>query len=49
MWRHFTDTFDVYLRLLRAVEQHLNEVLGRADPDWRVKHSCPCCHYKVCY
>jgi len=45
MWRHFTDTFDVYLRLLRAVEAASQRSAGRADPDWRVKHFLPiACH-----
>ncbi|KAA1467688.1 hypothetical protein DENSPDRAFT_877519 [Dentipellis sp. KUC8613] len=47
-WRHFSDAFDVYLKILREVESRVDVVLGRhEDPHWRVKHSCPACQYKV--
>jgi len=47
IWRHFTNAFDVYLKLLRVGEQHVNKCLEHTSLDWRVKNSCPSCHYKV--
>ncbi|KAI0308613.1 hypothetical protein OF83DRAFT_1039053, partial [Amylostereum chailletii] len=47
MWRMFTDTFDVYLCILRGVETRINVALKRTDPNWRVTHSCPSCQYKL--
>jgi Kyakuja-Dileera-Zisupton transposase len=47
MWRRFTDTFDVYLMILRRVKMRIDTELGRLDPDWRLKNSCPPCQYKV--
>ncbi|KAI0059962.1 hypothetical protein BV25DRAFT_1918089 [Artomyces pyxidatus] len=46
-WRHFSDTFDVYLKILEGVEQRVLRALGREDPEWRVLHSCPPCQYKL--
>lgn len=43
----FTLAFDIYLRLLKAVDALVNVQLGRQDPDWRVRHACPCCHYQL--
>ncbi|KAA1475563.1 hypothetical protein DENSPDRAFT_860864 [Dentipellis sp. KUC8613] len=48
-WRHFSDAFDVYLKILREVESRADAALGRdEDPHWRVRHSCPACQYKLC-
>jgi hypothetical protein len=47
LWRQFTDTFDVYLMILREVQKRIAEVLGHAEPHWREKNSCPSCQYKV--
>ena len=46
-WRHFSDTFDIYLKIKRGVEDRILQVLDRTAPDWRVKHSCPCCQNEV--
>ncbi|KAI0055191.1 hypothetical protein BV25DRAFT_1930474 [Artomyces pyxidatus] len=46
-WQHFSDTFDVYLKILAGVEGQVNQALSRQDPSWRVLHSCPPCQYKL--
>jgi hypothetical protein len=46
-WQYFSDTFDVYLKILRGVDAQIQETLGRSDTHWRVLHSCPCCQHKV--
>ncbi|KAI0038235.1 hypothetical protein FA95DRAFT_1567860 [Auriscalpium vulgare] len=46
-WQHFTDTFDVYLKILAGAQARVNHELGRSDADWRIRHSCPCCQYKL--
>ncbi|KZT31847.1 hypothetical protein SISSUDRAFT_974542, partial [Sistotremastrum suecicum HHB10207 ss-3] len=43
----FSEAFDVFLHILRIVEQRINEALGRDEPMWRLKHSCPPCTYKT--
>ncbi|KAI0044055.1 hypothetical protein FA95DRAFT_1497723, partial [Auriscalpium vulgare] len=42
-WQHFLDTFDIYLKILTAVQARVDEELGRADENWRIHHSCPPC------
>ncbi|KAI0641354.1 hypothetical protein C8Q79DRAFT_919742, partial [Trametes meyenii] len=39
--------FDVYLQILQIVDQRCAKVLGRDDPHWRLKNSCPCCHLQL--
>jgi hypothetical protein len=46
-WQYFSDTFDVYLKILRGVDAQIQETLGRSDTHWQVLHSCPCCQHKV--
>lgn len=43
----FTEALDVYLAILRHVDLDIKHALGRNDPEWRIKHSCPACLYKV--
>ena len=43
----FADAFDTYLDILRRLNQAMNARLGRDGPNWRILHTCPCCHYKV--
>lgn len=45
--RVFADTFDVYLRITRIVEQRLHTALGWDTPDWRPLNACRACCYKV--
>ncbi|KAI0746795.1 hypothetical protein C8Q80DRAFT_1220069 [Daedaleopsis nitida] len=42
-----SDTFDVYLLLMDQVHRKVQEALGRDAPNWRVRHACPACSYKV--
>ncbi|KAI0055028.1 hypothetical protein BV25DRAFT_1873233 [Artomyces pyxidatus] len=46
-WRQFTDTFDVYLKILRGVEARVRDALEHTSPDLRVKAACPACHYEL--
>ncbi|KAJ3519326.1 hypothetical protein NM688_g9318 [Phlebia brevispora] len=34
------DTFEIYLRIIRAVDMHVRKALGWDSPDWRVKNAC---------
>lgn len=43
--RHFSSAFDVYLRILRIVDQRITTALSRDSPQWRIQNSCPCCQY----
>ncbi|KAI0310830.1 hypothetical protein OF83DRAFT_1226273, partial [Amylostereum chailletii] len=47
LWRMFTDTFNVYLRILRGIDARVNSILKRTDANWCVTHSCPSCQYKL--
>ncbi|KAI0668815.1 hypothetical protein C8Q78DRAFT_978346 [Trametes maxima] len=42
-----SDCFDVYLNILRTIKVCVNMALMRDAPDWRAKHSCPACCYKI--
>jgi hypothetical protein len=46
-WQHFSDTFDIYLKIKRGIQCRIHQVLGRVDSHWHVKHSCPCCQNEV--
>jgi len=46
-WKHFSNTFDIYLKILEGVRRRINVTLNRTADDWRIKHSCPPCQYKV--
>ena len=43
----FSDTFDVYLSILRTVDQRVRKALGRDDPHWRVQNFCPACTFPI--
>jgi hypothetical protein len=45
--QQFTTCFDVYLEILKTVDDRVNEALGRGAPDWRLKNCCPACTYKL--
>ncbi|TFY78037.1 hypothetical protein EWM64_g5975 [Hericium alpestre] len=47
LWHQFSNTFDVYLKILQGVCDHVDGALGQTEPDWRVRHSCPPCQYKL--
>lgn len=39
--------YDVYLEILHRVDLLVDASLGRSDPDWRLKNSCPACNYEL--
>jgi len=43
----FSDTFDVYLSILRNVDQRVQKALARDTPHWRVQHFCPACTHRI--
>ncbi|RDX50992.1 hypothetical protein OH76DRAFT_1455203 [Lentinus brumalis] len=47
-WRTaISDAYDVYLGILRIVDKRVMAYLGRDTPNWRVKHACPACNFKL--
>ena len=42
------DAFEIYVVILRSIEEIVNQELGRDVPDWRVQHACPPCTYEEC-
>ncbi|KAI0640521.1 hypothetical protein C8Q79DRAFT_1004171 [Trametes meyenii] len=42
-----SDTFDVYLSILRIIDKRVLTALNHDTPDWRVLNACPACCYKV--
>jgi hypothetical protein len=42
-----SDAFDIYLLILRNVENRVAQILKRDTPDWRVLHACPACTFEV--
>ncbi|KAF7342696.1 hypothetical protein MSAN_02027500 [Mycena sanguinolenta] len=45
--QQFSVTYDVYLELRRRTDSLVNTALGRDTPNWRLKHTCPACMYKL--
>ncbi|KAJ7491428.1 hypothetical protein B0H11DRAFT_1912051 [Mycena galericulata] len=45
--QQFTTCFDVYLEILRTVDDRVKKALGRDAADWRLKNCCPGCTYKL--
>ncbi|KAJ6474311.1 hypothetical protein C8R45DRAFT_935708 [Mycena sanguinolenta] len=43
----FSIAYDVYLELRRQTDKLVNSALGRDTPNWRMKHTCPACMYKL--
>ncbi|KAF8207400.1 hypothetical protein K438DRAFT_1904642 [Mycena galopus ATCC 62051] len=43
----FTTCFDLYLGILEEVDNRVNKALQRDSKDWRLKHCCPACTYKL--
>ncbi|KAG1832628.1 hypothetical protein DFJ58DRAFT_870250 [Suillus subalutaceus] len=44
---HNVIAYDIYLKLERHIENHLQTALGHDTPNWRMLNSCPACQYKV--
>ncbi|KAG9089237.1 hypothetical protein FS749_001499 [Ceratobasidium sp. UAMH 11750] len=42
-----TDALDVYLMIEREVARRVAVVLGRDDPEWRLRNACMPCTYKL--
>ncbi|THH23215.1 hypothetical protein EUX98_g7960 [Antrodiella citrinella] len=40
-----SNAFDIYLTILRHVDQMVQKALNQDTPDWRAKHACPPCGY----
>jgi hypothetical protein len=45
--RQFSIAFDLYLSILGAVDDCVKKTLGRDTGDWRLRHACPACMYKL--
>ncbi|KAF9790844.1 hypothetical protein BJ322DRAFT_1170390 [Thelephora terrestris] len=45
--RMFADAFDVYLDIIRVVNQRVKASLSQDGPDWRVLNACPACSYEL--
>ncbi|KAJ7831870.1 hypothetical protein B0H13DRAFT_2240523 [Mycena leptocephala] len=45
--QQFSTCFDVYLEILKNVDDRMKKALGRDAPDWRLKNGCPACTYKL--
>lgn len=45
--RQFSNAFDVYLDIRVEVNRRVQAILGRDSPDWRLRHACPACTYKL--
>ena len=46
--RLFGDAFDVYLEVIRVVDNRMKAALSCDSPNWRVLNACPACTYEVC-
>ncbi|KAI6023100.1 hypothetical protein BKA83DRAFT_4493227 [Pisolithus microcarpus] len=45
--RQFTITFDLYLQIRAHVDSIVSQVLQWDSEDWRLKHACAACTYKL--
>ncbi|KAI6015478.1 hypothetical protein BKA83DRAFT_4465568 [Pisolithus microcarpus] len=45
--RQFSIALDVYSQILALVSNLVCQALQRDQPDWRLKHCCPACTYKL--
>ncbi|KAI5991914.1 hypothetical protein EDD15DRAFT_2388404 [Pisolithus albus] len=45
--RQFSIALDVYLQVLAFVSNLVRHALQRDQPDWRLKHACPACTYRL--
>ncbi|KAF8179785.1 hypothetical protein K438DRAFT_1977146 [Mycena galopus ATCC 62051] len=43
----FSVSFDVYLAIRAAIDQHVQVALGRNTPNWCLMNACPACMYKL--
>ena len=47
VFQQFSICFDVYVEIRQQVRLKVLGALGRDTPQWRVKHSCPPCTYRL--
>ncbi|KAK7683800.1 hypothetical protein QCA50_013176 [Cerrena zonata] len=40
-----SETYEIYLRILRLIDKRIATVLGRNTPNWRAKNACTACCY----
>ncbi|KAI6014150.1 hypothetical protein BKA83DRAFT_4473883 [Pisolithus microcarpus] len=45
--RQFSIAFDLYLQIRARVDSIVSQVLQRDSDDWRLKHACAACTYKL--
>ena len=45
--RQFSIALDLYIAIRNAVAHDVQVALARDTPDWRVKHLCPPCSYRL--
>ncbi|KAI0786237.1 hypothetical protein C8Q75DRAFT_794249 [Abortiporus biennis] len=47
VYRVLTDTYEIYLQILLAIEEKVRAALGWIGDNWRVNSSCHACCYKL--
>ncbi|RXW20413.1 hypothetical protein EST38_g5445 [Candolleomyces aberdarensis] len=45
--RVFSNAFEVYLSITRAIDKRVNATLNRCSENWRVLNACPACMYEL--
>ncbi|KAI5985372.1 hypothetical protein EDD15DRAFT_2390180 [Pisolithus albus] len=45
--RQFSIALDVYLQIIALISNLVRRALQHDQPDWRLKHCCPACTYKL--
>ena len=45
--RQFSICFDLYLEIRTATDKHIQAALSRNTEDYRLRHNCPSCTYKL--
>ncbi|KAJ7300506.1 hypothetical protein DFH08DRAFT_919255 [Mycena albidolilacea] len=45
--QQFSTAYDIYLEIHRQTDCLVNSALGHNTPNWRLKHTCPACMYKL--
>ncbi|KAJ7745632.1 hypothetical protein B0H14DRAFT_3097129 [Mycena olivaceomarginata] len=45
--QQFSTAYDIYLEIRRQTDCLVNSALGCNTPNWRLKHTCPACMYKL--
>lgn len=43
----FADTYELYVRIINAVDRQIRDALNWNTPNWRVLNACHACCYKV--